>query len=70
MNKLFHWKSQGVDIFIMSGSEASARTQLISDFTGWRWQNPKRFDAVLVDLQHPPYFVANANHTITIDGKE
>lgn len=56
-----------MDILIMSLTEASARAQLMSDFAGGRWQNPKRMDAIIEDLKGAPYFVADKDHTITID---
>jgi anti-anti-sigma regulatory factor len=67
MMKLFHWKSQGIDFLVVSISEESARAMIKFEVGGWRWQNPARFDAVLKDLESPPYFVVDSGHVITID---
>ena len=65
--KLFHWKSQDMDFLVLAGSEQSARAAIKTDVLAWRWQNPARFDAVLKDIEGPPYYVAAPASVITID---
>jgi hypothetical protein len=75
--KLFHWKSQGIDFLVVAGFEQSARAAIKTNVLAWRWQNPARFDmdvgpwntqdAVLKDIEGPPYYVADPAHVITID---
>ena len=65
--KLFHWKSQGIDFLVFSTSEEFCRSVIELDVASWRWQNPERFDAVLKDIEGPPYYVADPGHVITID---
>jgi len=65
--KLFHWKSQGIDLFVISISEEAARGTIKFEVGGWRWQNPARFDAVLKDLDDSPYYVADSGHVIAVD---
>ena len=65
--KLFHWKSQQVELFVMAESESEARSFLVESVNSWRWQNPARFDAILADLDGSPYFIAEPGHVVTID---
>lgn len=65
--KLFHWESQDIDFLVVSSSEEIARDAIKHDVLAWRWQNPTRFDAVLKDIEGPPYYVAAPAHIITID---
>jgi hypothetical protein len=52
--KLFHWKSEDIDFFVVSISEEAARGTIKFEVGGWRPQNPARFDA-------------DGGHVITID---
>ena len=68
--KLYHWKSQGIDLLIVADSDVSARRSLVAAVDKWRGQDPGRFDKVLNDLVLPPYFVADPGYPITIDSLE
>ena len=65
--KLFHWKSQSIDLLVAAESEQAARETIRTDVLAWRWQNPERFFAVLKDIESPPYYVADPGHVITVD---
>ena len=65
--RLFHWNSKGADFLVVAESEQSARETIKSNVLAWRFQNPERFDAVLKDLENPPYYVADPGHVVAID---
>lgn len=68
--RLYHWKSQGSDLLIMSVNEEAARATIMQNVKEWRWQNPERFDKVLKDLESPPRYVADRGHVIAIDSED
>jgi hypothetical protein len=65
--RLFHWNSQGIDFLVAAESEEAARESIKSNVASWRWQDPERFDAVLKDLESPPYHIAEVGQVVTID---
>ena len=67
---LFHWKTQDIDLFVVDESESRARATILANVKAWTWQNPERFNKVLVDLMAAPYCVAGPGYVISIDGAE
>ena len=64
--KLFHWKSNGVDLLIVSESPEVARTELFKNLAAWRWQNPPVIDEIIAAVKGGPYFIADPNYPITL----
>jgi hypothetical protein len=65
--KLYHWKTQGMDLLVMADSPDSAKAIVAANVNCWRHQDPNRFDQVLKDLESSPYFVAGRGHVVSID---